>query len=179
MTLETVFFLLCNSPASEFYVPTWIFSTAFIKIFKCKNFMGAELFHVDRRTNTTKLKFAYRKFANAPKNQPKGPTKQSIMCTRNKQSITNWTMEHVYKITMNRYLKLKGQLTQSAAGGKFSSSCCWLGNWIVTSEFDLTPPLFSWSLWENLRTFRTPTWTTYTQLRFSAHGVNCVVVLHF
>jgi hypothetical protein len=51
--------------------------------------MGAELCHADRRTDITKLKVAFRNFANAPKNQPKGPTKKSNMCTRNKQSFTN------------------------------------------------------------------------------------------
>jgi len=51
--------------------------------------MGAELFHADRRTDITKLKVAFRNFANAPKIQPNGPTKKSIMCTRNKKSFTN------------------------------------------------------------------------------------------
>jgi hypothetical protein len=31
--------------------------------------VGAELFHADGRTDMTKLKVAFRKFANAPKNQ--------------------------------------------------------------------------------------------------------------
>ena len=30
--------------------------------------MGVELFHADRRTNMTKLRVAFRNFANAPKN---------------------------------------------------------------------------------------------------------------
>jgi len=57
--------------------------------------IGAGLFHADRRTDITKLKVAFPNFANAPKNQLNRPTKQSIMCTRNKQSFTNLTMEHV------------------------------------------------------------------------------------
>jgi len=57
--------------------------------------MGAELFQADRRTHITKLEVTFRNFANAPKNQPNGPTKKLIMRTRNKQSFTNWTMEHV------------------------------------------------------------------------------------
>ena len=51
--------------------------------------IGAELFHADRRTDITKLKVAFRNFKNAPKNQPNGPAKKSIMYTRNKESFTN------------------------------------------------------------------------------------------
>jgi len=51
--------------------------------------MGAELFQADRRTHITKLEVTFRNFANAPKNQPNGPTKKLIMRTRNKQSFTN------------------------------------------------------------------------------------------
>jgi len=51
--------------------------------------MGAELFHTDRRTDITKLEVTFRNSVNAPKNQPNGPTKKSIMRTRNKQSFTN------------------------------------------------------------------------------------------
>ena len=32
--------------------------------------MGAELFHADRRTNTTKLTVVFRNFSNAPKDGP-------------------------------------------------------------------------------------------------------------
>ena len=52
---------------------TWIFSTDFRKNPQISNFMkirpvGAEIFHAEGRTDMTKLKVAFRNFANAPKN---------------------------------------------------------------------------------------------------------------
>jgi hypothetical protein len=49
----------------------WIFSTDFRKILKISTFMkirpvGTELYHVDRRTDMTELRIAFRNFANAP-----------------------------------------------------------------------------------------------------------------
>jgi len=51
---------------------TQIFSTDFRKKYQILNFMkirpvGAELFHVNRRTDMTKLKVALSHFSNAPK----------------------------------------------------------------------------------------------------------------
>ena len=59
-----------------------IFSSVFRKNAQISNFMkillvGAELFHVDRRTDMTKLIIAFRNFANAPKTRllhPSSPT---------------------------------------------------------------------------------------------------------
>ena len=52
---------------------TWIFFTDFQKILRNLNFMKirsvrAELFHVDRQTDMTKLIAMFYNFANAPKN---------------------------------------------------------------------------------------------------------------
>ena len=42
--------------------------------------MGAELFHADRRTGRhNKAKFAFRNFANAPKNEHKAINEQHMM----------------------------------------------------------------------------------------------------
>jgi len=53
---------------------TWIFSTDFQKILKSQISwkicpVGAELFHANGRTDMTKLKVAFRNFANAPKSE--------------------------------------------------------------------------------------------------------------
>ena len=73
MKVEVVFFLLGDSPAYEFYVPTWSSSIDFIKILKRKKFtkirpVTAELSLADRRTDITKLIVAFRNFANQAKN---------------------------------------------------------------------------------------------------------------
>jgi len=53
---------------------TWIFSTYFHKSIQMSILMkirrvGAELFHVDWRTDMTKLTVAFRNFANVPNNK--------------------------------------------------------------------------------------------------------------
>jgi len=50
---------------------TWVFSIYFQKSTQISNFLkirpvGADLLHLDRRTDTTKLIVAFRNFANAP-----------------------------------------------------------------------------------------------------------------
>jgi len=63
-------------------IQTWIFSTYFQKNTQISNFMkilpmGAELFHVDRRTDgqtdMTKIIVAFRNFTNAPKDHSVSP----------------------------------------------------------------------------------------------------------
>ena len=41
--------------------------------------VGAELFHVDGRTDMTKIEVAFRSFANAPKNIEFGPIQHSMV----------------------------------------------------------------------------------------------------
>ena len=58
---------------SDFH-EVYIFSTYFLKNPQISNFMkirqvGAELFHVDRQTDITKLIVAFRRFVKSPENK--------------------------------------------------------------------------------------------------------------
>jgi len=64
--------------------------------------MGAELFHADRRTYMTNLRFDFRNFVNAPKNSQENPTalQKPEILWREFDNISVHGLNHVQKDTL-------------------------------------------------------------------------------